>query len=84
METLNLTARQLALLRFDDQVGHPDLEGLCLSLVQHGPESLIGLRLTPAKNLDLDTLLLRLQFLEAALTEDVLFSIEKLADDGRV
>ena len=76
MEESSLTARQMSLLRFDDKVGHPDLDDMCLALLQMRPVDLIDKAPGSAKHLDMESLIIRMQYLEAALSEDVLVSIE--------
>ncbi len=76
MEKSSLTPRQMSLLRFDDKIGHPDLDDMCFALLRMRPLDLIDKTTGPSKNLDMESLMIRMQYLEAALSEDVLVSIE--------
>ncbi len=77
MNNSHCTRRQQALLRLDDHAGHPELLELCTTLARKSPDAILSEH-HRANPLDLDTCLMRVQYLEAALSEEILSDIERL------
>ncbi len=77
MDSCHYTRRQQALLRLDDHAGHPELLELCTTLAQKSPDAILS-EPHQANPLNLDTCLMRVQYLEATLSEEILSDIERL------